>query len=78
MEEGLKSLSADNEPKDGTVLLREWLDYATKRVPEMQQAEAEERRQFVKRQGDKVSEDDIQQPRVFYRREAELKPLIVA
>ncbi|HEY4490387.1 MAG TPA: caspase family protein, partial [Acidobacteriota bacterium] len=28
VEEGIKSFSADNLPKDGTVLVREWFDYA--------------------------------------------------
>ena len=39
VEEGLKTNAADKEPKDGQVLLREWLDYATERVPQMQQQE---------------------------------------
>ena len=32
VEEGLKSAAADILPKDGQVVLREWLDYATERV----------------------------------------------
>lgn len=78
VDEGLKSLSADAQPKDGQVLLREWLDYAVNRVPQMQRAGAEEIRQFVKRQGGKAPEEDAQQPRVFYRRETDVKPMIVA
>ena len=34
--QGLKRARADFEPKDSQVLLREWLDYATARVPAMQ------------------------------------------
>ncbi|MFS8085296.1 MAG: caspase family protein, partial [Acidobacteriota bacterium] len=42
VEEGLKTNAADKEPKDGQVLLREWLDFATERVPQMQQDILEE------------------------------------
>ena len=37
VEEGLKTGVADNEPKDGIVNAREWLDFATERVPQMQE-----------------------------------------
>jgi len=37
VEEGLKTAIADAEPKDNRLLLREWLNYATNRVPQMQQ-----------------------------------------
>lgn len=36
VDEGLKQAAADKDPKDGAILVREWLDYATSRVPEMQ------------------------------------------
>ena len=36
VEEGLKQVAADSDPKDGAVWVREWFDYATKRVPDMQ------------------------------------------
>jgi len=60
--------------------LREWVDYAVQRVPRMQQVESAERRQFVKKQADKVAKDEeeSQTPRVFYRREPDVKPFIVA
>jgi uncharacterized caspase-like protein len=78
VEEALKTKVAAD--RDGNVLLREWVDYAVQRVPRMQQAEAAERRQFVKKQADKMikDEDDVQTPRVFYRREPDVKPLVVA
>jgi hypothetical protein len=46
----------------------------------MQQAEAEERRRFVKKQVSKTAneEEDVQTPRVFYRREPDVKAMIVA
>src|SRR5262249_54179933 len=36
VEEGLKEAAADREPADGRILIREWVDYAVARVPEMQ------------------------------------------
>ena len=85
VEEGLKTNAADKEPKDGQVLLREWLDFATERVPQMQQQELEQE-QKQGRQLDRIkfaeadtgNERSIQRPRVFYRRETEMHPLVVA
>src|SRR3982751_1226121 len=37
VEEGLKTPVADTEPKDGVLTARDWLDFATERVPQMQQ-----------------------------------------
>jgi WD40 repeat protein/uncharacterized caspase-like protein len=85
VEEGLKSALADDEPKDGQVVLREWLDYATDRVPKMQEAKIKEGRglkhavSFV--EGEEKVDDDkrsVQRPRVFYRREVESQPMVVA
>jgi WD40 repeat protein len=86
VEEGLKSKAADIEPTDGQVMLREWLDYATERVPQMQETKMREGRgvgvgvAFVEGE-QKVQDIDkrsLQRPRVFYRREEEAQPLIVA
>jgi WD40 repeat protein len=86
VEEGLKSAAADDQPKDGQVVLREWLDYATERVPRMQEEKMRTARDlkiaiaFVEGE-DKVADIDqrsLQRPRVFYRRELEARPLIVA
>jgi WD40 repeat protein len=86
IEEGLKRAAADNQPKDNQVMMREWLDYATERVPRMQESKMRAARDlkhniaFVEGE-EKVSEVDkrtLQRPRVFYRREMETKPLIVA
>jgi WD40 repeat protein len=86
VEEGLKSAAADMSPKDSQVLLREWLDYATIRVPQMQQAKLKEGRglkhkvAFVEGE-EKIEEVDkrnVQRPRVFYRREPEAQPMVVA
>jgi hypothetical protein len=78
VEEGLKTPAADDSPKDGQVLLREWLDFAAKRVPEIQEDEIKTRqleREKAKLPGNAA---DIQRPRVFYRREADRFPLVVA
>ena len=86
LEEGLKSVAADNQPKDGQVVLREWLDFATERVPQMQETKMRSTRgvgleiAFVEGE-EKVAEVDkrtLQRPRVFYRREQEAQPLVVA
>src|ERR1051325_10858974 len=80
VEEGLKTPVADTEPKDGVVIAREWLDFATERVPQMQEEKMANGRgiglegdiTFV--EGEKRS---VQRPRVFYRRELETNPLVI-
>jgi WD40 repeat protein/uncharacterized caspase-like protein len=122
VEEGLKSTNADTDPRDGQVMIREWLDYATRRVPQLQEENAvwakknpppkpppvaqqksqrstrpqrgrqgskttadqeEKARQLEKERQQAVNpvpleEKNKQQPRVFYRREGEVRPLVVA
>jgi len=114
IEEGLKTARADVEPRNGQVTVREWIDFVTERVPQMQQQlpqtspvpEAQVQPQstlpqnprrrrrvpqkITKSQRELVQEDAttttqispedrlIQRPRVFYRREAEPQPFIVA
>jgi hypothetical protein len=83
VEEGLKNAAADAEPKDGKILIREWVDYAVARVPEMQEAALQGSRglKIVFLPGDeKVSDPtkrNVQRPRVFYRREVEPDPLVI-
>jgi len=83
VEEGLKNAAADAEPKDGRILIREWVDYAAARVPEMQESALLGSRglKIVFVPGDeKVSDPskrNVQRPRVFYRREVEPEPLVV-
>jgi WD40 repeat protein len=101
VEEGLKTAVADIAPKDGSVLLREWLDYATTRVPAMQQEKLnqgvpapdqpapttpEGRRSLQEvtvtftngEENVDPAQRTLQRPRVFYRREVEPQPLIIA
>lgn len=92
VEEGLKKGSADREPKNGAIDIREWLNFATDEVPRMQEHNSREalrgRGRYVVFVGDgravgirktqADARDNIQRPRVFYRRELEANPLIVA
>jgi uncharacterized caspase-like protein len=85
VEEGLKTAAADNEPKDGVVNAREWLDYATDRVPQMQEDKMKATRGLgigiAFTEGEQKTDPDkrsVQRPRVFYRREIEANPLVVA
>lgn len=98
VEEGLKTGQADREPKDGRVYLREWLDFATARVPVMQQEKLDEGKpsplpltpqanrlllqQVVSfTNGEETiapAQRTVQRPRVFYRRESEQQPMVIA
>lgn len=78
VEEGLKTPVADMAPKDGVVIAREWLNFATERVPQMQEEKMTQGRglgiEIVFVEGEKRS---VQRPRVFYRRELETNPLVI-
>lgn len=83
--EGLTTPVADVDPKDGRVFLREWLDYGTRRVPEMQlklMQDAHEGGRELAFVEEELATDlegrSIQRPRVFYRREPDSVPLVVA
>ncbi|HSP62401.1 MAG TPA: caspase family protein [Pyrinomonadaceae bacterium] len=86
VEEGLKTAAADNEPKDGVISAREWLDFATERVPQMQEEKMKQARglglDIAFTEGEKNIADPeqrtLQRPRMFYRREMETDPLVIA
>jgi WD40 repeat protein/uncharacterized caspase-like protein len=86
VEEGLKTPVADNEPKDGVLNVREWLDFVTERVPQMQQEKMKQARgvglqiAFIEGEQNIVEPEkrSVQRPRVFYRRELEANPLVIA
>ena len=71
---------ADTGQRDGQVLVREWFDYATRRVPEMQATQSESR--LLLEADNKVSEQNgirnLQSPRAFYRRDVEAIPVVIA
>jgi len=90
VEEGLKQGIADSDPKDSEIVVREWFDYATTRVPNMQLEKLKAARDlglglsFVEADNKPVSAGltserlATQTPRAFYRRASEDHPLIVA
>ncbi|HEV2829992.1 MAG TPA: caspase family protein [Pyrinomonadaceae bacterium] len=86
IEEGLKTVAADTEPKDGVLSAREWLDFATERVPQIQEAKMKQGRgiglEIAFTEGEQNIADpekrSLQRPRVFYRRELEGNPLVIA
>lgn len=57
------------------MVVREWFDYAAERVPQMQVERMKQQRGLRVSAGDAP---DVQRPRVFYRRESEVRPLITA
>lgn len=83
--EGLKRSVADRKPQDGAVIMREWLDYAAGRVPQVQ---VDKIKQAGARgislsfseaeRGLNLERRILQHPRVFYRRELETQPLVIA
>jgi hypothetical protein len=73
--------------KDKEVTIQRWLDYAAERVPQMQQEKLNNARELKQKPlafapgEEKVadpSQRSLQRPRVFYRREVDELPLIVA
>jgi WD40 repeat protein len=82
IEDGLKRGLADKDPKDGLALAREWFNFAEERVPQMQEREMQTRL-LLDFAGNEAKANDpkqrsIQRPRVFYRRELEARPFVVA
>ncbi len=83
--QGLKTADADQN-RDGKVYLREWLDYAKQRVPQLDSGDLEkdglQGRVIIKKIRPKGTgqrdPEELQRPRIFYRREADVRPLIVA
>ena len=67
------------------VIAREWLNFATERVPQMQEEKMTQGRglgiEIAFTEGEeKVAEPEkrtVQRPRVFYRRELEANPLVI-
>ena len=78
IDEGLGKALADRDAKDGQITVREWFDYATERVPEMQQQNTGTR-QLLEIDDKSASADavrNLQRPRAFYRRES--VPVVIA
>ena len=82
VEDGLAAGAADYAPADGSIFIREWLDFAAERVPELQLDELRQSRNmklvFVGGEEHLPPEQrSAQRPRVFYRRELESQPFVV-
>jgi len=91
VEKGLKQGAADREPQNGSIDIREWLNFAADEVPKMQEQNSADalrgRGRYVVFVGDgrevgiskteSYTRDNVQRPRVFYRRELENNPLVV-
>jgi uncharacterized caspase-like protein len=82
IEEGVKSRMSETDSNgDGQIWTKEWFDYAARRVPHL-------RRERVARTGSRPGkslelvaagdQDKVQTPRVFYRRESNAQPWVVA
>jgi WD40 repeat protein/uncharacterized caspase-like protein len=87
VEEGLKQGKADDDPKDGQILLPEWIDYTKIRLPQLQldgmQRMASLGRSIsvapgAKERGVTPMERETQTPRIFYRRDPNATPLVIA
>lgn len=86
VEEGMKTAAADTAPRDGQVTVREWFDYATLRVPELQMQAMEDAHK-AGRELSLVDEEQgvpepkkrsLQHPRAYYRRDPESHLLIIS
>jgi WD40 repeat protein len=83
--EGLEKGLADFEPKDGQVFVREWFDYASLRVPQVQVEELKQARNAGRSlsfggeaRGVTAGSDSAQHPKLFYRREIEINAWVIA
>jgi WD40 repeat protein len=82
VEEGLKTPVADTNPADGQLLLREWFEYASRRVALIREEEisnltkAEQAKKLT--EVTVVKTGGTQRPRVFYRKQIEQQPMVVA
>ena len=64
LEEGLKQRKADRDPFDGQIEIKEWFDFASLRVPELQRERQAQTRLLVE---PGTARNDLQTPRAFYR-----------
>jgi uncharacterized caspase-like protein len=74
VEEGIKSGEGDAD-KNGELLLREWFDYATERVPRMKIAKGRIDKELIEEAPD---ERRIQRPRAFNMREGGAERFVIA
>ena len=82
-QEGLRTPVADSAPADGVITETEWLEYAARRVPQLQieameKAREDGRKLTLEIVTDNAASARLQSPRLFTRRDAPGAPLIVA
>ena len=75
--EGLEKQRADDDPQDGRILDREWLEFATTRVPELQ-VETLRKPEAREISSSSAEAAAAQRPKLFYRRELSSSPWIIA
>jgi uncharacterized caspase-like protein len=73
--EGVQRADNNNDKK---ITDREWLDYAVKAVPQLQTEVSNERQLVRSKKEQKEEKEQLQTPRVFYRREMDSTPLVIA
>jgi len=74
IEEGIKTGAADAD-RNGQILLKEWFDYATDRVPRIRG-----KKDRAGKQLEELDEDEkrVQRPRVFNMREGGAERFVIA
>jgi hypothetical protein len=79
-QEALRTPVADTTPADGSVTETEWLEYAARRVPQLQidALESAGRTLTLEIVPDVAASARLQSPRLFTRRDAPGAPLVVA
>jgi WD40 repeat protein len=73
LEEGIKQRAADKNPRDGSIFLKEWFDYASESVPQIRR-KRNKRKEVVE---DEPDEQKVQRPRAFYTRESGARQFLV-
>jgi hypothetical protein len=80
VQEGLKTPAAETNSPSGELELRDWLEFAAQRVPELK-SDLDIQSRLLKHERDKADPEldtSSQQPRLFYRQEPDAEPLIIA
>jgi WD40 repeat protein len=86
VQKGLKEAEADSDPRDGQVLLKEWFDYTSRKVPEIQINNIKHCRDvspactlaYSDDKEDGLNKLIVQRPRAYYRRESDARSFLVA
>lgn len=77
IQEGLVEGRADFDPKDGQILVGEWLEYASQRVPALHAEIATEAARGMETESVAATVSEVQRPRAYYRPDSATPPLVV-